>query len=72
MVESSSLNAERIARYEFEHGTLAVEKFLDAVLSVKEHFALPAPRRRKASEEEILQEAERFTGQAPGTTTAKK
>src|SRR5256714_7832167 len=51
MVESASLNAERIARYEFERGTLAVEKFLDAVLSVKEHFALPAPRRRKSQDE---------------------
>jgi stage V sporulation protein R len=51
MVESTSLNAERIARYEFEHGTLAVEKFLDAVLSVKEHFALPAPRRRKPQDQ---------------------
>ena len=51
MVESASLNAERIARYEFKHGTLAVEKFLDAVLSVKEHFALPAPRRRKPQDQ---------------------
>src|SRR5919201_1058764 len=51
MVESASLNAERIARYEFEHGTLAVEKVLDAVLSVKEHFALPAPQRRKSQDE---------------------
>ncbi len=43
MVESASLNAERIARYEFEHGTLAVERFLDAVLSVRDHFSLPSP-----------------------------
>jgi len=41
MIESSALNAERIARYEFEHGTLAVERFLDAVLAVKDHFSLP-------------------------------
>jgi len=41
MVESSSLNAERIERYEFEHGSLAVERFLDAALSVRDHFSLP-------------------------------
>jgi len=43
MVESVSLSADRIARYEFEHGTLAVERFLDAVLSIKEHFSMPSP-----------------------------
>ena len=63
MVESASLNAERIARYEFEHGTLAVEKFLDAVLSIKEHFAPPAPRRRKPQDEswKFIEPAERAT-----------
>jgi stage V sporulation protein R len=37
MVESASVHAERIRRYEFEHGSLAVERFLDAVLSIEEH-----------------------------------
>jgi stage V sporulation protein R len=37
MVETVSINAERIRRYEFEHGTLEVERFLDAVLSIEEH-----------------------------------
>jgi stage V sporulation protein R len=37
MVETASVNAERIRRYEFEHGTRAVETFLDAVLSIEEH-----------------------------------
>ena len=37
MVETASVNAERIRRYEFEHGTGAVEQFLDAVLSIEEH-----------------------------------
>lgn len=37
MVESVSVNADRIRRYEFEHGTLEVERFLDAVLSIEEH-----------------------------------
>jgi len=39
MPESVSVNADRIARYEFEHGLLAVERFLDAALSLKEHIA---------------------------------
>jgi stage V sporulation protein R len=38
MPESVSVNADRVARYEFEHGLLAVERFLDAVLSLKEHI----------------------------------
>jgi stage V sporulation protein R len=51
MPESVGVNADRIARYEFEHGMLAVERFLDAALALKEHIALrpdnaPAPRKR--------------------------
>jgi stage V sporulation protein R len=38
MVESVAMNAERIRRYEFEHGALEVEKYLDAVLSIEEHI----------------------------------
>ncbi|WP_052890012.1 SpoVR family protein [Thermogemmatispora carboxidivorans] len=37
MIERASLNAERIAKYEFDHGKLEVEHFLDSVLSVQEH-----------------------------------
>src|SRR5687768_1168137 len=37
MVETASVHAERIRRYEFEHGTHAVEQFLDSVLSIEEH-----------------------------------
>lgn len=38
MIEGASINAERIRKYEFEHGNLEVEKFLDAVLSIQEHI----------------------------------
>lgn len=38
MVETASLNAERIRRYEYEHGLAKVERFLDAVLSIQEHI----------------------------------
>jgi stage V sporulation protein R len=38
MVESMSATAERIRQYEVEHGTEAVEKFLDAVLAIQEHI----------------------------------
>src|SRR5438309_1933546 len=37
MLESASLNAERIRRYEFAHGRLEVERFLDSVLAIQEH-----------------------------------
>jgi len=48
MLETASVNAERIRRYEFDHGTLEVERFLDAVLSIEEHVdpvELPRDRR---------------------------
>ncbi len=37
MLDSVSLNAERIRAYEFEHGQLEVERLLDAVLAIQEH-----------------------------------
>jgi len=37
MVESMSATAERISQYEIEHGSEAVEKFIDAVLAIQEH-----------------------------------
>jgi stage V sporulation protein R len=37
MVESMAATAERIRQYEIEHGTEAVESFIDAVLSIQEH-----------------------------------
>ena len=38
MLETVSINAERLRRYEFEHGRNEVEKLLDAVLSIQEHI----------------------------------
>jgi len=38
MIEGAAINAERIRRYEFEHGTDEVERFLDAVLSIEENI----------------------------------
>jgi stage V sporulation protein R len=37
MVEGASAGADRIRRYEFQHGRRRVEEFLDAVLSIEEH-----------------------------------
>src|SRR5437667_4294325 len=37
MIDKVSIHAERIARYEFDHGNAEVERFLDAVLSIQEH-----------------------------------
>jgi stage V sporulation protein R len=62
MPESVGVNADRIARYEFEHGTLPVERFLDAALSLKEHIALhpdnePSPTTRAMRPEAAASEA---------------
>src|SRR5579859_4068014 len=37
MIDKVSINAERIAKYEFDHGKAEVERFLDSVLSIQEH-----------------------------------
>jgi stage V sporulation protein R len=37
MVETVSVNAERVRRYEYAHGAREVERFLDAVLSIEDH-----------------------------------
>src|SRR6476469_1801082 len=37
MIDKVSIHAERIAKYEFDHGKDVVEHFLDAVLSIQEH-----------------------------------
>jgi stage V sporulation protein R len=52
MVETASVNAARLQRYEFEHGRDEVETFLDAVLSIQEHFD-PIIRIQRESAEEI-------------------
>lgn len=71
MVESMSATAERIRRYELEHGTETIEKFLDAVLAIQEHVdpSLFKPYRqggatgkRKRDEKGEEQAAARKTG----------
>ncbi len=37
MIDKVSIHAERIVQYEFDHGKLEVERFLDAALSIQEH-----------------------------------
>ncbi len=43
MVEKARLHAERLRGYEVEHGQEEVERFLDAVLSIEEHFDPVSP-----------------------------
>jgi stage V sporulation protein R len=50
MLETVSINAERLRRFEFEHGREEVEKLLDAVLSIQEHIDT-SPRLRKTAPE---------------------
>jgi stage V sporulation protein R len=57
MIEKVRLHARRIAEYEREHGSEALERFLDAVLSIEEHFDPVAPAYRSRTREEL--EAER-------------
>ncbi|MCS6775423.1 MAG: SpoVR family protein [Chloroherpetonaceae bacterium] len=66
MIEKVRLHGNRIRKYEEEYGPLAVEQFLDAVLSIEEHFdaSLTAQFRRKSPEE---YEAERRKPQRPTT-----
>jgi stage V sporulation protein R len=38
MIDKVSVNADRIRKYEYEHGAQEVERFLDAVLAIEEHI----------------------------------
>ncbi|TMC38141.1 MAG: hypothetical protein E6J31_11210 [Chloroflexi bacterium] len=38
MIDKVSIHAERVAKYEFDHGKAEVERFLDAALSIQEHI----------------------------------
>ena len=53
MIEKVRLHGNRIRRYEEDFGPLVVEEFLDAVLSIEEHFdtGLTAQFRRKTPEQ---------------------
>jgi stage V sporulation protein R len=54
MLETASINAERLHQYEFEHGSTEVEKLLDAILSIQEHIDAN-PRLRKPAPEQPKQ-----------------
>jgi stage V sporulation protein R len=60
MLESVGVHAERLRRYEFEHGIPAVEEFLDAVLAIQAHVD-PLPHRRRVPERDRRRERERPT-----------
>jgi stage V sporulation protein R len=51
MVDLASVNADRIRKYEFQHGRVEVESFLDAVLSIQEHVDPNVHIRRQSAEE---------------------
>ena len=38
MIDKVSVNADRVRKYEYDHGQAAVERFLDAVLAIEEHI----------------------------------
>jgi stage V sporulation protein R len=63
MIEGVSINAERIRKYEFHHGRLEVERFLDMVLSIEEHVDpnLSLRRKKPADEQEEGQRRPRRT-----------
>lgn len=52
MIESASIGADRIRRYEFQHGQREVEEFLDAVLTIQEHLDPNLRLRREPPKDE--------------------
>jgi stage V sporulation protein R len=50
MLDGVSINADRIRKYEFQHGRLQVEQFLDSVLAIQEHVDPFPDMRKKAIE----------------------
>ncbi|MGI5837002.1 MAG: SpoVR family protein, partial [Chloroflexota bacterium] len=59
MVEGASINAERIRNYEFHHGRLEVERFLDRVLCIEEHVDPNLSMRQKEGFNKQDEEEER-------------
>lgn len=60
MVESMAATAERIRKYEIEHGKHEVETFLDAVLAIEEHIdpSLMRPKLSWSLEDGLFEEEE--------------
>ncbi|HEU5441036.1 MAG TPA: SpoVR family protein [Ktedonobacterales bacterium] len=50
MIDKVSVNADRIRKYEYEHGQATVERFLDSVLAIEEHID-PNFRIKKAGDD---------------------
>ncbi len=49
MIDKVSIHAERISKYEFDHGKDIVEHYLDAVLSIQEHVDFNLLSRREGT-----------------------
>ncbi len=52
MIDKVGIHADRIRKYEFDHGTQEVERFLDAVLSIEEHIDPNAFSRKRPDKKE--------------------
>ncbi len=52
MIDKVSVNADRIRKYEYDHGTATVERFLDAVLAIEEHIDPNLHIKRQGGEQE--------------------
>ncbi|HWS83265.1 MAG TPA: SpoVR family protein, partial [Ktedonobacteraceae bacterium] len=59
MIDKASVHAERIAKYEFDHGRDEVERFLDAVLSIQEHVDYNLLLREQDDEKDKKEEKSR-------------
>ena len=66
MIEQVRLHAERIYEYEQTVGPMEVESFLDAVLSIEEHFDPTSTVYRRKTAEEYAQDR-KHEGEAPRT-----
>src|SRR3984893_14003068 len=63
MIDKVSIHAERIAKYEFDHGKAEVERFLDAVLSIQEHVDYNLLIRENEPEKKEEKPATKATGE---------
>ena len=63
MIDKVSIHAERIAKYEFDHGKAEVERFLDAVLSIQEHVDYNLFIRENEPEKKEEKPAAKVTGE---------
>ncbi|MBD2872087.1 SpoVR family protein [Paenibacillus arenilitoris] len=72
MVESMSATADRVHQYEMDHGTNAVEKFIDAILSIQEHVDPTLIKPYQLDKKRYIEMMRKENSQSPGAAAPSR